>query len=302
MRTTVQIVVIFFVLLSFGFAKYRYEDKLSRDMVSLKLIQPPLREGTSLQLGQTGAAVALGGLRSLVAAIWNFRAFLHFEELDWIKVEEAYEIITTLQPQTTYYWDTGAWQLHTNASSYFREKEDLSPLRQRSMRKRYIEKGSSFLQLGVIENPDNWKLHQELSRVWTDFHKLPDIERSMKHFDDALNCESMPEFRRPQIQRFKYYAMTRLKSLQKEAYSYGYDLFKESDDNHLPKLSCTLFALQNSLNIAENERIPDSELFPNSQKQLVWLKSYIKGEKMGYPMDGVSLKIQQLKTSELFKL
>ena len=168
MRTTVQIVVIFFVLLSFGFAKYRYEDKLSRDMVSLKLIQPPLREGTSLQLGQTGAAVALGGLRSLVAAIWNFRAFLHFEKLDWIKVEETYEIITTLQPQTTYYWDTGAWQLHTNASSYYKEKEDLSPLRQRSMQKRYLEKGSSFLELGIIENPDNWKLHRELSRVWTD--------------------------------------------------------------------------------------------------------------------------------------
>lgn len=301
MRTTVQIVVIFFVLLSFGFAKYRYEDRLSRDMVSLKLIQPPLREGTSLQLGQTGAAVALGGLRSLVAAIWNFRAFLHFEELDWIKVEETYEIITTLQPQTIYYWDTGAWQLHTNASSYYKEKEDLSPFRQRSMQKRYIEKGSSFLELGVIENPDNWKLHRELSRVWTDFHKLPDIERAMKHFDDTLNCKNLPEFRRAQIQRFKYYAMTRLKSLEKEAYSYGYDLFKESADNHLPKLSCTLFALQNSLNIAQNKRIPDSELFPNSQKQLEWLKSYITSEKIGYPMDGVRLKIKQLETRELFK-
>ena len=301
MRTTVQIVVIFFVLLSFGFAKYRYEDKLSRDMVSLKLIQPPLREGTSLQLGQTGAAVALGGLRSLVAAIWNFRAFLHFEELDWIKVEETYEIITTLQPQTIYYWDTGAWQLHTNASSYYKEKEDLSPFRQRSMQKRYIEKGSSLLELGLIENPDNWKLHRELSRVWTEFHKLPDIERAMKHFDDTLNCESLPEVKRIHIQRSKYYAMTRLKSLEKEAYSYGYSLFKESPDNHLPKLCCTLFALQNSLNIAQNERIPDSELFPGSQEQLEWLKNYTKHEKQGYPMDGVSLKIQQLETSELFK-
>jgi len=108
MRTIAQIIVIFVVLLGFGFAKYRYEDRLSRDMVNSKLIQPPLREGTSLQLGQTGAAVALGGLRSLVASIWNFRAFLYFEELNWIKVEEAYEIATTLQPQTTYYWETGA--------------------------------------------------------------------------------------------------------------------------------------------------------------------------------------------------
>ena len=32
--------------------------------------------------------------------------------------------------------------------------------------------------------------------------------------------------------------MTRLQSLQQEAYRYGYDLFKESPDNHLPKLAC----------------------------------------------------------------
>ena len=123
----------------------------------------------------------------------------------------------------------------------------------------------------------------------------------MKHFDGALNCQSLPEYKRPHIQRFKYYAMTRLKSLEKEAYIYGYDLFKESADNHLPKLSCTLFALQNSLNIAQNERIPDSELFPSNQKQLAWLKNYIIHEKQGYPMDGVRLKIQQLESSELFK-
>lgn len=302
MRTTVQIIVIAIVLLGFGYAKYQYEDRLSRDMVSQKLIQPPMREGTNLQLGQTGAAVALGGLRSLVAAIWNFRAFLHFEELNWIKVEEAYEVATTLQPQTSYYWETGAWHLHTNASSHYKEKTDLSPFRRKSMQRRYIEKGSSFLELGVKNNPDNWKLHRELSRIWTDHHKLPDIERSLKHFDNMLNCESLPDFRRDQMKRFKYYAMTRLDSIQEEAYRLGCELFKASTDNHLPRLSCTLFALQNALNIPQKERIPDSELFPNSAMQLAWLKHYIKAEKIGYPMNGVFLKTQELETKSLFKL
>ncbi|MDG1358103.1 MAG: hypothetical protein P8P36_07920 [Akkermansiaceae bacterium] len=302
MRTAVQIVVIFVVLLVFGFAKYQHEDRLSRDMVSHKLIQPPLRDGTSLQLGQTGAAVALGGLRSLVAAIWNFRAFIHFEELNWIKVEEAYEVTTTLQPETTYYWETGAWHLHTNASSYFRENNDLSPYRRKSMQKRYIEKGSSFLELGITHNPDNWKLHRNLSRIWSDHHKIPDIKRAIKHFDNTLNCKSLPEFRRAQTQRFKYYAMTRLDTIQEETYRLGCELFKASTDNHLPKLSCTLFALQNALNIPQKERIPDSELFPNSEMQLAWLKHYIAAKKIGYPMNGVDLKIQQLETKALFKL
>lgn len=301
MRIIFQIVVIFAVLLSFGFAKYRYEDKLSRDMVELRLIQPPLKEGTSLQLGQTGAAVALGGLRSLVAAIWNFRAFLYFEELNWIKVEEAYEVATTLQPQTTYYWNTGAWHLHTNASAHYKDNEDLSPLRRKAMQKRYIEKGSAFLELGIVQNPDDWKLHLELSRLWSNYHKVPDIKRSLKHFDATIKCKSIPKFKRDQIRRFKYYAMTRLDSIQEETYRYGCALFKESTDHHLPKLSCTLFALQNALNIPQEERISDNELFPSSQKQLEWLKTYIKHEPQGYPMDGVRLKIQQLETGELFK-
>jgi hypothetical protein len=302
MRTTAQIIVIFVVLLGFGFAKYPYEDRLSRDMVSSKLTQPPLRDGTSLQLGQTGAAVALGGLRSLVASIWNFRAFLYFEDLNWIKVEEAYEIATTLQPQTTYYWETGAWHLHTNASSHYREDKSLSLYRQRSMQKRYIEKGSSFLQLGITHNPDNWKLHRELSRIWSDHHKVPDIERAMKHFDNTLKCKSLPEFRRAQTQRFKYYAMTRLESQQQEAYRYGYSLFKESNDNHLPRLCCSLYALQNALNIPESMRIPEDKLFPDADKQLKWLKHYIAQESIGYPINGVESKIKRLETKSLFKL
>ncbi len=301
MRIIIQIAVIFLVLVSFGFAKFRYEDQLSREMVSLKLIQPPLKEGTSLQLGQTGAAVALGGLRSLVAAIWNFRAFLYFEEQNWIKVEEAYEVTTTLQPQTTYYWDTGAWHMHTNASVYFKEKEDLSPLRRRSMQKRYIDKGSAFLELGTLQNPDNWKLHLALARVWSDYHKMPDIKRALKHFDNTLACKSLPEYRRKQMERFKYYAMTRLESIWQEAYYYGRALFEDSEDNHLPKTVCTLFALQNALHIPDNERIPDNALFPDQQKQLAWLKTYINHEKQGYPMDGVRWKIEQLERNQLFK-
>ena len=85
MRTFIQIVVILCTLLVFGAAKLRFEDKLNQDLVAQRRSQPRLTEGTSLQLGQTGAAVALGGLRSLIAAVWNLRAFLHFENLDWIK-------------------------------------------------------------------------------------------------------------------------------------------------------------------------------------------------------------------------
>lgn len=297
MRTFSQIVVILAVLIAFGAAKLRFEDRLGRDMVGEKLIQPPLKEGTSLRLGQTGAAVALGGLRSLVAAAWNLRAFVHFENLDWIKLEESYETITSLQPQTTQYWDTGAWHLHTNASVYYNENKDLPPFRRKSQRQLYIKKGSDLLEEGVRQNPDNWRLHHALARLWSDRHKVPDLPRALRHYQDTLACDTVPNFKRSQLERFTFYTMCKIPEKHVEALELGRKLFYDTDKNHTPNLVCCLFALQNELKTPVSARIPDDRLFPNKKSQLTWLKNYWNHRGEEYPMTGVRAKIDALEQS-----
>ena len=298
MRILFQITVIFCVLLGFGAAKLGCEDRLNQDMVEARLIQPPLREGTSLQLGQTGAAVALGGLRSLVASIWNLRAFLHFENLDWIKLEQSYDIITTLQPQTTYYWDTGAWHLHTNASVFYKENKELSPIRRSSMRMQYIKKGSALLEEGARLNPDNWNLHLALARVWSDHHKVPDLTRALHHYEDTLACDTVPGFKRTQLEREAFYTMTRVQSRKSDALALGHRLFNLTTKNHTPNLVCCIFALQNSLNTSEADRIPEAKLFPNEKLQLIWLRNYFDHRGQDYPMTGVRTKIDTLEKKQ----
>jgi len=300
MRVAFQILVILGVLIAFGAAKLRFEDRLGREMVSQKLIQPPLKEGTNLQLGQTSAAVALGGLRSLVAAAWNLRAFLHFENLEWIKLEESYEIITSLQPQTTYYWETGAWHLHTNASVYYDENEDLPPFRRQSLRELYIKKGSDLLEEGVHQNPDNWRLHQSLARLWNDHHRSPNYPKALKHYQDTLACESLPDYKRSQLKRFTFYTMCKIPEHYAEALALGKSLFYETDRNHLPNLVCCIFALQNELETPMLARISDSQLFPDQQKQTTWLKNYWRHRVKEYPMAGVQTKIDNLEQSPSF--
>ncbi|BDS08606.1 hypothetical protein NT6N_36460 [Oceaniferula spumae] len=297
MRIFFQLIVILGVLLAFGAAKLRFEDQLSQDMVEKQLIQKPMKEGTSLRLGQTGAAVALGGLRSLVAAAWNLRAFLQFEELEWIKLEESYNIITSLQPQTTQYWDTGAWHLHTNASVYYNENKDLPPFRRAALRKLYIQKGSDFLEEGVRQNPENWRLHLSLARMWSDHHKQPDYARALKHYEDTLACSTVPDFKRMQLKRFSFYIMCRLPDRQADALALGRELFHESDENHTPNLACCLFALQNAQKTPMLARIPEDRLFPNKKLQLKWLKNYWDRRNSDYPMDGVREKIDELEQS-----
>jgi len=297
MRTTVHLLVIFCTLIAFGAGKLHFENQLHRDMVDERLIQQPLAEGTSLELGQTGAAVALGGLRSLVAAIWNLRAFLYFEDLDWIKLEQSYGVITTLQPQNIHYWETGAWHLHTNASVYYKENQDLSPFRRNALQKQYIKKGSQFLEEGVRHNPDSWELHSLLARIWSDPFKFPDLNRAVRHYDDTLACDTLPNYRRAMFERFRFYAMTRISDRRAEALQAGLKLYHDSPKNRTPSLVNYLFALQNELDIPEDQRIPDDQLYPSEKQQLKWLKNLWTRRHQSFPMGGVRAKIDELESS-----
>ncbi|MCP5535955.1 MAG: hypothetical protein H7A51_06930 [Akkermansiaceae bacterium] len=294
MKTLAQLVVVIFVLAGFGLLKVDYEEQIHQELLAEDLIQPPMKNLDKRELGQVSAAAVLGGMRSPIASIENLRAFVHFENLDWAKVETSYQIITALQPQTTHYWDTGAWHLHTNASVYYKENKDLSPFKQSAMRRRYIDKGSAFLEEGVRQNPDNWQLHNALARLWSDYHKLPDLKRALKHYEDTLACKSLPDYKRTQLMRFTFYTMTRVKGREKDAYTMGRELFDASDRNHTPNLVCCLFVLQNLLAVPETERIPETALFPDEKTQYAWLQNYFDHRSQDYPMDGVRAKILEL--------
>ena len=294
MRVVIQLIVILGVLIAFGAAKLRFEHNLHQDMVQERLLQPPLKQDTSIQLEQTSYIVALGGLRSLVAAILNLRAFSHFEDLNWIKLEESYELITTLQPQTTPYWETGAWHLHTNASVHYIEDKKLSPMRRKALQKKYISKGSAFLEDGLKQNPDNWRLHRSLAWLWSDRHKLPDFPKAVKHYDDMLASETFPEYARNRYTRARFYALARVPERQEEALHEGVRIFRKTPDNHLPNMVCVLFALQNAQSVAESERIPDHELFPDGKTQYLWLNNYRARRSKDFIMDGVDDKLREL--------
>ena len=49
----------------------------------------------------------------------------------WFRLEETYETIVTLAPQTRYYWDTGSWHLAYNASADYDENAGPPALRRR---------------------------------------------------------------------------------------------------------------------------------------------------------------------------
>ncbi|MCU0753376.1 MAG: hypothetical protein MUC40_10220 [Akkermansiaceae bacterium] len=115
MKPWLKNTVLVVALLAFGAARMPFEAGLSRELRAAGLFPPPLEIGTRDKIGQTSSAVALGGLRTLVATFLNLRAFTFFTEQRWDDVAGTYGMIVDLAPRTRYYWETGSWHMAYNA-------------------------------------------------------------------------------------------------------------------------------------------------------------------------------------------
>mgnify|MGYP001827639902 CR=1 FL=1 len=125
-------------------------------------------------------------------------------------------------------------------------------------------------------------------------NKLPDFPRAIKHYDDMLASETLPEFRRNQYSRARFYTLARVPERQEETLKEGLRIFRKTPDNHLPNMICVLFALQNAIPPPENQRIPDQELFADEKTQYLWLKNYRLRRSPDFPMNGVDEKLREL--------
>ncbi|MEI6656879.1 MAG: hypothetical protein WCP45_19090, partial [Verrucomicrobiota bacterium] len=127
-RRCKPLVLLVAVLLS-GAARMPVEVALTGGLRAAGLFPPPLAIDTRDKIGQTSAAVALGGLRTLVATFLNLRAFTLFSERRWDDVHDTFNTMVNLAPRTAYYWETGAWHQAYNAAAFYQYDSQLPPLR-----------------------------------------------------------------------------------------------------------------------------------------------------------------------------
>ncbi len=214
-RNVKKLTVILLVLFLTGLARLPFEQKLAVELRERGLIQAPIDLDTRDKLGQTTYAVALGGLRSLVAAIKNLSAHTHFGNQEWFKLEEEYQTITTLQPRVRYYWETGAWHLAYNAYADYADKPGVPEARRRLAQKDFLARGRRMLEEGVENNPRDWRLHQALARLLNDPFKPQDLPAAAAVFEKALQIEGVPQ----QLQREYLYTLSRIPERNEDAWA-----------------------------------------------------------------------------------
>ncbi|MCC7518386.1 MAG: hypothetical protein IT578_04285 [Verrucomicrobiae bacterium] len=173
-------------------AKGPWEDALRRSRGAHRLgageaISVKLRA----RLGQNLAVALLSGFRGIVADFVWLGAHSAWEDQKWYKMREGIELAVVLQPHSISFWDIGAWHFAWNASY----GESVNPkypsdAYRLKVQRDWILAGKTFLEQGILNNPDNWDLKFKLG--WIYYQKLKDPLGSVPWFKKASAYPEAP--------------------------------------------------------------------------------------------------------------
>ncbi len=300
MKPCWKIALLAVALLAFGAARMPFEAKLSGELRAANLFPPPLEIGTREKIGQTSSAVALGGLRTLVATFLNLRAFTFFTEQRWDDVEDTFDTIVDLAPRTRYYWETGSWHMAYNAASYYLNDSKLPALRRREAWRSSIIKGRSFLERGARNNPDDWSILANLGFLLSDTNKFDafrDPDETFAAAAEAYRKSAEAGKALGYVRRSWFYSLARVEGRESEALALGRSLYDEGRQNRTPTLLMLLLVLEAHENPGMDVAKRAIELFGAPEKAYEALSSHWRRTRERFPVFGVAAGLESLEKS-----
>jgi len=239
-------------VLLFGAARVPAEHALFTNRAQRHLVAVALDLSLREQIGQLGFIAALSGFRAIVADLLFIQAHVAWERTEWSRVLLLFGQVTSLQPHSILFWDIAAWHMAWNASAaaLHNPAQPREALRIRAQRE-YFDLGRDFLERGIQNNPDNPKLYEALGRLYREKYK--DHARASEFFAKAAEKPGAPSY----VKRFALYELSYCEGREREAYDRLLRLYQSSENERLPTLIGRLKYLEEQLNIAPDQRIPD---------------------------------------------
>jgi tetratricopeptide (TPR) repeat protein len=249
-----RLVLALATILAFGVMKLPAERALFVQHRQLRFRAVELNLDLREQLGQLGFIAALSGFRSVVADVLFIQAHVAWERTEWGRVFLLFRQVTTLQPRVNLFWDMAAWHMAWNASVAAINDPTQPRLALRIKAQRdYFALGKDFLERGIQNNPDRPQLYESLARLYKD--KYQDHERASEFFAKAAALPGAPRYDK----RFSAYELSYCEGREREAYDALRRLYDEGEKERLPTLIKRVKVLEEKLNIAQDQRIPDKE-------------------------------------------
>ena len=286
MPFTRNIIVVGVSLLAFGLLRQFPERAMEHALQRAGLLEPALATNQREQIGQTAAAVALGGLRTVVATFLNLRAYASFDRRDWSTLESQFETLVLLQPRSRYYWDVGAWHLAYNAASDYQERDDLPAPRRQALHRTYVLKGREFLERGVRQNPRDWQLLSSLGRYYSVTSKYPDYQKAAECYRRAWESGQARRFEA----RAWLYCLARVDGQQQQALELARQLMRQ-DEKMADTQRCLTFVLEMSQRNHSDIETLITQCFGNRHNAKRMLQVYRDRNAEQLPITGVDVAL-----------
>ncbi|MEI6349542.1 MAG: hypothetical protein WCP06_00375 [Verrucomicrobiota bacterium] len=249
-RRIPPIIPVTLALLLFGAVKLPIEQSLDDAHRASFFRGAKLTLGLREQIGQGAFLAALSGYRSLVADLLFLGAFTAWERTDWGKLVVLCNNVTALQPRVIKYWEMSVCYMAYDASVAARNNPRLprEALRIKAERQ-YWDLGRDFVERGIRNNPDRWKLYERLAILMKD--KYQNHAAASEAFTKVSRFKDAPEY----AKRFAAYELSYCEGREAEAYALLLRYFNQGPQERLPTLIARLKALEEKLSIPPEQRI-----------------------------------------------
>jgi tetratricopeptide (TPR) repeat protein len=157
------------------------------------------------KLGQGTAVALLAGFRGVVADFLWIQNSGFFERKEWVPMYRNIELATTLQPQATLFWESGAWHMAWNIGfSVSKDPKNENAAQGIRREREWHQKARDFLLRGIQNIPNNDQLLFALGWLYTrklakDCDGDADCERAAyckaaEYYDQAAKLPGAPTY------------------------------------------------------------------------------------------------------------
>ena len=242
--------VVLLLLLGFGYARMHFEQQLTEAHRAAYFHGAKLNLDLRQKVGQLGFLAALSGFRSIVADLLWIKAHTEWEKTEWGRMALLFNTVCTLQPRNLMFWEMSAWHMAWNASLAALQdpRQPSMKLRLKAQRE-YFDLGRDFLVRGIENNPDRYKLYEQLA--YLEKEKYGDHAAAAEMYAKAAQFPDAPTY----IKRFAAYELADCPGREREAYEKLHTLFELGQKEWAPTLLKRLKDLEVKLQIPQEQRI-----------------------------------------------
>ena len=294
MRPLLNIIVILAVLAVTGWLRMPYEQKLSEELHTLKLVPPRLSLEERSKLKQKAFVATYGSLRPTIAAFMSVKTTNYHSDQDWDKIEDSFKEIVLLDPYNFYYWDQASWHMASNAASDKQNDDSLTEVGRKQQFQKYIQKGKDIINQSIKANPSDWRYLNLKAKLEANRYRNPDYAAAVDTFNQILKIPDLPQHVTRTTSLEILFAMQKLPKRHQESYNLAMELFEKNTSYRVPTLLNEILIGQNHPLNNVNKPMSLTQIYGSHLNAYKKLKIKWQRRALGQKPYGVQKAIQQL--------